>query len=372
MPASVELKETPLHQRHAALGARFVPFAGWQMPVQYAGVVSEHHAVRTAAGLFDVSHMGEFRCEGPDAQALLQYALTNNIDKLKPQEALYTAMCQADGGIVDDLIVYKESAHSFFIVVNASRIESDFVHLEALLKQGNHNATLHNISADFVLLALQGPNAFTILDEVCTEGAQIAAAKPFTFMDTIVAGADNVRVARTGYTGEPGVELYIPVCHAETVFDALMQKGTAHGLVPVGLGARDTLRLEMNYALYGNDIDLEHNPIEAGLGWVVKFKSGDFVGRDVLLKIKEEGPSKRLVGLKMRGRGIARQGYAVTCKGEVVGVVTSGTHSPSLSEPIALAYVPQGLSAPGSSIDILIRGRAVAAEVVRTPFYHKA
>lgn len=370
-PVSAELKKTALHHRHAALGARFVPFAGWSMPVQYAGVMQEHVAVRTAAGLFDVSHMGEFRCQGADATAALQYAVTNNVERLAIGGALYTAMCQADGGIVDDLIIYREAEHAYFIVVNASRIDDDYHHLAAIIDGQGFAAVLEDISARYTLLALQGPLAFTILQQVCAAAPRIAAAKPFSFIDTEVAGAADVRVARTGYTGEPGVELYIPVLASEAVFDGLMAAGAQHGLMPVGLGARDTLRLEMNYPLYGNDIDLQHNPIEAGLGWVVKFKAGDFLGRDALLAIKNAGPARRLVAVEVTGRGIARQGYQIAKDGHTVGVVTSGTHSPSLAKAIALGYLPSALAAVGTAVDIMIRGRPVAAQVVKSPFYQQ-
>lgn len=362
-----DLMRTPFFEIQAELGARFVPFAGWEMPVQFSGVLAEHAAVRGAAGLFDVSHMGEVSVKGPEALVGLQHIVTNDLSKLSDGDALYTVMCQEDGGIVDDLIVYRVSADDYFICVNAGRRFEDVEHFRTHL--ANFDCEMQDISDSYGQLALQGPNAAQILRAV--SDCDLSEMKPFTFVDTTVCGAEGIRVARTGYTGEDGVELYIPIKKGAQVYSGLMEAGREHGLLACGLGCRDTLRLEMKYALYGNDIDTAHNPYEAGLGWVVKLKKGDFVGRDVLASIKEAGPTRKLVGFKMEARGIPRNGYPILADGEAVGVVTSGTHSPSLGEAIGVGYVPKGLAKVDSKFSIEIRGKGVPAVVVKTPFYKR-
>lgn len=362
-----ELKRTALYDIHAARGARFVSFAGFEMPVQYAGVIAEHTAVRENVGLFDVSHMGEVIVEGCDALVGLQRIVTNDLSKLQDGDALYTVMCHEDGGIVDDLIVYRESAERYFICVNASRREDDYNHM--LENLHGLDCAAMDVSEDYAQIALQGPKAAQVLAAV--SDIDLAAMKSFSWVDTAVGGIENVRVACTGYTGESGVEFYLAPSSARALWQALEAAGEAHGIASCGLGARDTLRLEMKYALYGNDIDEKTNPYEAGLGWVVKLKKGEFCGSSALADIKARGPKMKLVGFKMKSRGIPRPGYDVQFQGNVVGRVTSGTHSPSLGEAIGLAYVPAEMARVGSEFEILIRTKTVAAVVVKTPFYKR-
>lgn len=362
-----ELLHTPFHSLQAKRGARFVSFAGYELPVQFTGVIAEHTAVRQQAGLFDVSHMGEFIVEGPQALDAVQYAVTNNVAKLVDGKALYTVMCLENGGIVDDLIVYRVAADKFFLVVNGARRAADWQHLRKLVDP--YDCRLRDESEGWAQLALQGPNAMAIA--ATQTSADLAGLKPFTFVDTEFSGVSGVRVARTGYTGEDGVELYVAAEQAPKLWAAIEEAGQDSGLALCGLASRDTLRLEMKFALYGNDIDEEHNPYEAGLGWVVKLKAGDFHGRERLVQIKAEGPKRKLVGIKMAGRGIPRQGYPIAKNGNEIGVVTSGTHSPSLGVPIGIGYVTTDYADTGTDIDIVIRGKAVAAHVVETPFYKR-
>lgn len=362
-----QLKRTPFYALQAARGARFVPFAGYEMPVQFTQVMAEHHAVRKQAGLFDVSHMGEFIVEGAGALAALQKAVTNDVAKLTDGKALYTVMCVDNGGIVDDLIIYRESGTRFFLCVNASRRADDFAHLQTVVK--GFDCRLTDESDAWAQLALQGPAAEAILQPLVR--ADLKALASFGFVDATVAGVPGVRIARTGYTGEPGFELYVKNAGAEALWRALDESGRAHGLALCGLGCRDTLRLEMKYPLYGNDIDLDHNPLEAGLGWVVKLDKGDFVGRAALERVKAEGVKRKWVGLRMVDRGIPRHGYPIEVGGRVVGVVTSGTHSPSLNEPIGAGYVETAHAALGSKIEVIIRDKKVLAEVCKTPFYKR-
>ena len=362
-----EPKQTPLYEVQAAAGARFVPFAGFAMPVQFAGVIAEHLAVRERVGLFDVSHMGEIRIEGPQAADAVQYVVTNNVGQLGPGGARYTVMCAEDGGIVDDLIVYREAASRFFLCVNASRLKDDLAHISAAVAPFACSVT--DISKRWAQLALQGPAADLVLGPLTTIDLQ--AIKPFGWCDAQVAAIPGVRVARTGYTGEHGYELYCAAERAPDLWRALMHAGEPHGLALCGLGARDTLRLEMKYPLYGNDIDLAHNPYEAGLGWVVKLRKGDFLGRTALQRVKQEGPRQAWVGLKVLDRGIPRQGCAISLEGRTIGVVTSGTYSPSLKEAIATGYVPTEHAGIGSSCEIMVRNKRIRAQVVETPFYRR-
>ncbi len=361
------LKRTPLYDVQKERNARFVGFGEWELPVQYQSVLAEHNAVRENAGLFDVSHMGEIVIEGPGAFDACQYILTNDVSKLVDGKAQYTLMCQADGGIIDDLIIYRQADDSYFLCVNASRSDIDFAHL--VEQAGRFDCTVNNVSADYAQLALQGPKSFDILGQLTD--FDFSALKPFSWADIVLCGDLSVRVAATGYTGEQGVELYVSANIAESVWRALEECGQAHELSLCGLGARDTLRLEMCYALYGNDIDDKHNPLEANLGWVVKLKKGDFLGRQVLADVKETGLERKLVGFKMLDRGIPRHGYEIQAGGDAIGVVTSGSHSPSLGEPIGLGYVPMEFAQTGSIIDVMIRNKAVGAKVVDTPFYKK-
>ncbi|MDA0999597.1 MAG: glycine cleavage system aminomethyltransferase GcvT [bacterium] len=364
---SESLLRTSLYEKHVAAGAKMVPFAGFEMPVQYAGVIEEHRRVRSAAGLFDVSHMGEIEIEGPGAGAHVQNLVTNDASRLEIDRVMYTVMCRENGGIVDDLTVYRSGENCYMAVVNAANIQKDWEWMSA---QRAHDCTLRNVSDETALLALQGPRAETILSGLIPGGGALGEI-PFYWASAREVAGCRVLVSRTGYTGEDGFELYLAAADAPRLWDGLMAAGAPEGLCPCGLGARDTLRTEMKYPLYGNDIDETTNPIEAGLGWVVKFKAGDFIGREALLKIKEAGPPRKLVGFEMIDRGIPRHGAEILAGGAAAGVVTSGTMSPSLGKAIGIGYVPVEYAKEGSEIAVDIRGTARAAKVVKTPFYRK-
>jgi aminomethyltransferase len=363
---STSPRRTPLYDRHVAAGGRLIDFAGWELPVQYEGVIAEHTTVREAVGLFDVSHMGELLIEGPDALAAVQGVVTNDVGKLVDGQAMYTAVCYETGGIVDDMIVYRESATRAFICINASNRDKDHEWFQSHVRG---NCTVRNVSDDWAQVALQGPRAPEVLRAVLKQDL-LAEMKSFHFRDIPWHGT-TVRVASTGYTGEKGVEIYARPEHAGPLWDALLEAGEPHGLKPAGLGARDTLRLEMGYCLYGNDIDQSTTPLEAGLGWVTKLAKGDFVGREALLRQKEAGVPRKLVGVEMADRGIPRHGYPVWVGGEQLGFVTSGTMSPTLKAPIGMAYVPTAHAAPGTEIEVEIRGRRVGARVTKFPFIKK-
>ena len=365
MQPVAKLSRSPLFATCTAQGGRFVPFAGWEMPVQFTGVMAEHLAVRQAVGLFDASHMGQLIVEGPQAAAALNFLVTHDPAALPVSRALYTVMCNAQGGIVDDLIIYRERADRFFLCVNASRRHADFLHL--LHQTHAFACQVTDESDSWALLALQGPKAQATLDAVCKSST--AELPPFSFIDTLVADCP-VRVATTGYTGEPGVELYVPAAQAQKVFWALQEAGAAHNLALCGLGARDTLRLEMKYPLYGSDLDTQHTPLEAGLGWTIRWHK-DFIGRAALQAQKDAGVKQRWVGFRMLGHGIARPSYAMVVAAQQVGVVTSGTHSPSLGYAIGCGYVPTEYSSPGCTLQIMVRDKPVDAQVSRTPFYTK-
>ncbi len=358
-------RKTPLYEVFAQRGARFVPFAGWEMPVQFTGLIDEHTAVRTRVGLFDVSHMGEVTIAGKDALPAVQHLITNDASKLVDGKAIYTVMCVPEGGIVDDLIVYREAADRYFLCVNAGRKDADVAHIKATLSR--FDCKIDDRSDDWAQIAIQGPRALQLVASLTKADVQGLAS--FSFVDTTVGGVGGVRIARTGYTGEPGVELYVAAKDAVKLFSAVEEAGKPHGLALCGLGARDTLRLEMKYPLYGNDIDLAHTPLEAGLGWVVKLDKPDFVGKAALAAQKQKGVARKWVGFKMQGRGIPRHGYAIAKDGKTVGEVTSGTHSPSLGEPLGAGYVPSALAEVGSTFDVIIRDKPVPAVVVKTPFY---
>jgi len=344
------LLQTPLHDRHVELGARMVPFAGWEMPVQYEGVIPEHRAVRTDAGVFDVSHMGEFEVEGPHAHELLQGALSNDLDRLSPGEAQYTLLTNEDGGIVDDLIVYRVGEHSYLVVVNAANREVDFAWLKEREIRGSD---VRDVSDACALLAVQGPRAI--------ERLGLPPARPFTFAETSLDGVE-VMVNRTGYTGEDGCELLCMSEDAVRLWDAVLERG----VVPCGLGARDTLRLEVCYPLHGNDIGPETDAISAGLGWSCALDK-EFEGVDVLRRIKAEGPERRLVAFVMEEKAIPRQGMPI----EGGGNVTSGSHSPMLDVGIGMGYVPTTQAKPGTELTIDVRGRPRRARVVKKPIYNR-
>jgi aminomethyltransferase len=361
------LRRTPLYDDHRALGGRLVPFAGWEMPVQYTGLVDEHLTVRRAAGLFDVSHMGEFVVSGEHAASVVNYLVTNDVGRLEDGGALYTLLCNEGGTVLDDLIVYRHAADRFLIVCNASNRDKVGAHLARYCE--NH-CDLRDASDETGLIALQGPRAAEVFAAAGPEAAEIArTTKSFRFRPAVVAGVP-VTAARTGYTGEDGFELFCPWAETPLVWRELLRLGEAAGVKPVGLGARDTLRLEARLSLYGNEIDETTDPLEAGLGWAVKLDKGDFIGRAALQAKKAAGPARKIVGFEMTGRGIARHGYPIKNEaGEVVGLCTSGSPSPSTGKNIGLGYVPTALSEVGATFLVDCRGRDTAAVVVKTPFY---
>ena len=357
-----ELRTTPLHEEHVRLNARLVPFGGFAMPVQYpTGIRTEHQAVRDAAGLFDVSHMGEFSVTGPQALDLVSYVTTNDPARLKIGQAQYSAMCREDGGIVDDLVVYRMGEGEYRLVVNAANIEKDWSHITRFA--GDFEAELYDESDGIALLALQGPLARDVL--ALLTGADLDRIGFYHFAQAEVTGVTAV-ISRTGYTGEDGFELYVEAGDGPAVWRALLEGEIA--VTPAGLGARDTLRLEMGYALYGSDIDEGTTPLEARLGWLVRLDKGEFVGRGALERQKAEGVQRRLSGIRLTERGFPRPGHEVVFDRQVVGPVRSGTVSPTLGYGIATAYLPQAAE-PGSPVRIVIRDRDVQGEVARTPFY---
>jgi aminomethyltransferase len=359
------LKRTPFHDLHVALGAKMVPFAGYEMPVQYpTGITVEHKAVRESCGLFDVSHMGEFLVRGPGAVDFVNYVTTNNVAALAVGQVHYSGILNDRGTFEDDCLVYREP-DGIMMVVNASNAAKDFAHISRHLAR--FDCTLTDVSDDIALLALQGPKAVSILAPL-TDVA-LGDIGYYHFRRGTVAGVPGVYVSRTGYTGEDGFELYFPNAHATTIWSALMASGQ---VTPAGLGCRDSLRLEMGMALYGNDIDDTVTPLEAGLGWIVKLAKGDFVGRDALLRQKEAGIPRKLVGFTFDERAIPRHGYPVFCQGAPSGVVCSGTMSPTLGTPIGTCYLPAASTAEGTAFVVEIRGKRIAARVVKPPFYKNA
>jgi aminomethyltransferase len=360
-------KHTPLYEEHIKLGAKMVEFGGWNMPVFYSGIIDEHIACRTKAGLFDVSHMGEIEFVGPGALECAEYLTVNHVAALKDRQAHYSILLNERGTVVDDLIVYRFNANRFIFVVNASNIEKDFEWIKA---HRRGNAEITNRSNDFALIAFQGPLAAPILKNVVDIAIDDIAS--FEFRQTSFDNRDTCIVARTGYTGEDGFEIFCAPKAAPTIWQTLLEMGKPKGVVPAGLGCRDTLRLEMKYSLYGHEITDETNPLEAGLGWVVKLeKPSDFVGKEALLKVKQEGLKRKLIGFKMIDRGIPRGDCDIIADGKKIGFVTSGTMSPSLKEPIGIGYVPLEYAREGSKFFIDIRGGQRQAIVVKTPFYKR-
>ena len=363
-PTGLPLLRTPLFERHRALGGKLVPFGGWEMPVQYSGLTEEHVAVRTAAGLFDVSHMGEIRVRGPRALEVVQRLTTNDASTLIEGRIQYSAFLTENGTFVDDLLTYKIADDDYLLVVNAANTPKDVAWAKRAAVDGG---SVENESGKWAQIALQGPRSAEILQPLVD--VELAPIGYYHFRHGKVVGIPSI-VSRTGYTGEYGFEVYCPPEAAVEIWDAILASGKPHGLIPAGLGARDTLRLEAKMALYGNDIDDTVTPWEADLGWIVKMRKGDFVGRAVLERQKAAGISKKLVGFQVTGRGIARHGHPVkTLAGP--GIVTSGTQTPTVGKPIGLAYVPVAASAIGTEIEIDIRGRGVSAVVVSTPFYKR-
>ncbi|MBT9391641.1 glycine cleavage system aminomethyltransferase GcvT [Hymenobacter sp. NST-14] len=360
---SETLKTVPLNDVHQQLGAKMVPFAGYNMPVRYSSDLEEHHTVRRAVGMFDVSHMGEFRLRGPQALPLIQRVCSNDASKLTPGKAQYSCLPNKDGGIVDDLLVYMLAEEDYLLVVNASNIEKDWNWIQQFNTEG---AEMQNVSDELSLLAVQGPKAAAALQSLTA--ADLSAIPYYSFVQGTFAGAPDVIISATGYTGAGGFELYVPNAYAKQVWDAVMDAGQPYGLKPIGLGARDTLRLEMGYCLYGNDITDATSPLEAGLGWITKFTK-DFTNSESLKAQKAAGVDRKLVGFLMDGPGIPRSHYPLVSEaGEVIGEVTSGTQSPSLSKGVGLGYVQTALAAPGTAIFVQVRGKNLPATVVKLPF----
>ncbi len=341
-----------------------VDFAGWEMPVQYSSVVSEHEAVRSAAGLFDVSHMGEIELTGPGALQAANRLLSNDLVRCADGQAIYSGLLNERGGFIDDVVAYRFSPERIFVCVNASNREKDF----RWMSERTSGIKPVNRSDEYAQLALQGPKAAAILQR--KTAADLSSLRTYRFTEAEVAGVPCI-LSRTGYTGEDGFELYCAPGQAENLWFALLEAGRGEGLVPAGLGARDSLRTEMKFALYGNDVDDEHTPLEAGLGWIVKLDKGDFVGRAVLERQKAEGVRRKLVGFELSESGVPRHGYRIVKDGSAVGVVTSGTFGPSVKKPIGMGYVPSELVSEGSTFAVEIRGRPVAAKVVKTPFWKR-
>ncbi|MDQ0188342.1 glycine cleavage system aminomethyltransferase GcvT [Alicyclobacillus cycloheptanicus] len=363
----MSLRRTPLFEIYEAYGAKTVEFGGWEMPVQFSGILAEHEAVRTRGGLFDVSHMGEFEITGPDAIPFLQFLVTNDAARLSPGMAMYSPMVYDHGGCVDDLLVYCFSAERCWVVVNAGNIEKDFAWMSA--HTDPFRVTLTNRSSDIALLALQGPRAQEVLQTITS--SDLNEVGFYRFVETTVAGAPAV-VSRTGYTGEDGFELYVEAAWAVPLWREILDAGQPFGILPCGLGCRDTLRLEARLPLYGHELAEDISPLEAGLGGFVKLDKGDFIGKDALARQKAEGVSRKVVGITMEGRGIPRQGYPVYHAGRQVGYVTSGTQSPTLQIPIGLVLVSADAAAVGSTLQVEIRGKQVPCRVVKTPFYKRA
>ena len=361
---TTNLKATPLLGLHKELGAKLVPFAGWNMPIQFAGVLSEHTCVRERVGLFDVSHMGEIEVKGKDAKKFLQFLLSNNVEKMFDGSILYSLMCYETGGVVDDLLAYRFSENHYFLCVNASNSDKDYDWIAR--HASSFNVSIKNTSSETSQLALQGPDAKNVLQSLCD--ISLDDLSYYNFRKGMVNNVESL-ISRTGYTGEDGFELYLSPEKVSEVFRSLMEQGRSYGIQPIGLGARDTLRIEMGYPLYGNEIDNNPTPLDAGLGWVIKFDKGEFLGRGSLLKQKEQGsPRRKLVGLKLLTRGVPRAHYQVFKNGKSVGEVTSGTFSPTLNTGIGLCYVSSEYSDVGNHLDVKIRDQLVATEVIQLPF----
>jgi len=360
------MKKTRFNNIHHKLGAKMVDFAGFEMPVQYSSIIEEHKSVRNSVGVFDVSHMGEFFVSGDKALDLVQHITVNDASVLIPGKVQYSAMCYNDGGIVDDLLVYRISDTEFMLVVNAANIEKDF---NWIAENNKFNTDLKNLSDDYSLLAVQGPNSEKVIEKLTGDELNL---EYYHFEKGNIAGIDII-LSRTGYTGEIGYELYFTgeEKDAEKVWNAIFEAGAEFGIKPVGLAARDSLRLEMGFCLYGNDIDKTTNPIEAGLGWITKVKKENFIGLDAIKKIKEDGIKRKLVAMVAHERTFPRHGYEIRSEGKKIGEITSGTVSPVTEKPIALGYVDAEYKAIGTKIDFFIRNKEIPAEVVKLPFIEK-
>jgi aminomethyltransferase len=360
------LLKTPLNAIHRSSGAKMVDFGGWDMPVEYQGVLDEHRAVRHRVGLFDVSHMGEIDVRGPRALDLVQHVTVNDASKLKLGQAQYSALLYGHGGFVDDILVHKVAADHYFLCVNASNQDKDFEHIIA---NNKFEAAVENAGPRYAQLAIQGPLATGVLRKMTD--ADLASVKRYHFVDGMVSGA-AARIARTGYTGEDGWEIYIAPGEAERLWGRILEAGAEFGIQPCGLGARNTLRMESGMPLYGHEIHASITPWEAGLDWIVKLDKGGFLGREALAKQKERGITRKLAGFEMQDRGIARDGYEILANGVGVGWVTSGGPAPALNKNIGMCYLPLHLAEPGNAIEISVRGRGVKAVTVPIPFYKRA
>lgn len=360
------MKKTALYDKHVSLGAKIVPFAGYEMPVSYSGIIEEHQTVREHVGIFDVSHMGEFIIKGDGALNLIQRVTSNDVTKLKDGDAQYSCLPNGKGGIVDDLLVYKLAEEEYMLVVNASNIEKDW---DWISKHNEAGVEMKNISDETALMAVQGPKTAEALQALTD--VDLSALKYYTFVRGSFAGFDNVIISATGYTGSGGFEIYVANENAAAVWDAILEAAKDYGIKPIGLGARDTLRLEMGYCLYGNDIDDTTSPLEAGLGWITKLKKeADFVDKDFLIEQKAAGLTRKLVGFEVLGKRPPRQGYAiVNAEGEEIGTVTSGTKGPSVEKAIGMGYVQKAYAKKETTIFIGVRGKKIEAKVVGLPFY---
>jgi aminomethyltransferase len=360
------LQRTPLNEVHRAAGAKMVDFGGWDMPVQYSGIVEEHNAVRSAVGLFDVSHMGEIEVRGPQAMKLVDHVTTNAVAKLKEGQAHYSGLLYEHGGFVDDILVHKVADDSFFLCVNASNQDKDFEHIQAAAN--GFDCEVEFAGGKYAQLAIQGPKALAVAQQLTD--VPLAPIRYYWFVDGVFAGVP-ARIARTGYTGEDGFEVYVAPERAAEVWNAILSAGQPYGIKPCGLGARNTLRLESKMALYGHEIGASITPLEADLAWIVKLDKGDFIGSDALRRQAAKGVTRKLVGFEMRGRGIGRDGYEVLLEGKPAGWVTSGSPAPTLGKNIGLCYLPVEQARPGQRIEIMIRNQPVEAETVPTPFYKR-
>jgi len=368
------MKTTAFTAKHIELGAKMVPFAGFNMPVEYFGINEEHNHVREKVGVFDVSHMGEIWVKGPNALAFLQYTTSNDVSVLAPGKVQYSCFPNGNGGIVDDLLVYCIDSQTYLLVVNASNVDKDFNHLSSIAPRFGltPGKELYNASDEICQLAIQGPSALKAMQKICD--SDVENMEYYTFKKLNIAGIENAIFSITGYTGSGGCEIYVSNKDADTLWSAVFEAGKEFDIKPIGLGARDTLRLEMGFCLYGNDIDDTTSSIEAGLGWITKFSEakGDFLDREILLKQKTEGVSRKLIGFELLERGIPRHGYSVCdSHGTEIGVVTSGTMAPALKIPVGMAYVKPEFAKTGTDIYIKVRDKLLKAQVVKTPFYKK-
>jgi aminomethyltransferase len=360
------VKKTPIYEKHCEMGGRIIDFGGWALPVEFTGVIDEHEQVRTAAGLFDVSHMGEIIVKGPDATQFISNLITNNITGAEDYQTIYSPMCYSNGGVVDDLLVYKYSNQFYLLVVNAANIDKDFEWMkENLIDQ----VEIENVSEIYAEIAIQGPKSDEILQELTM--TSLEEIKFFHFKPHVMIDGREAIVSRTGYTGEDGFEIYIKSEDAAALWEKILKVGRDKGLIPVGLGARDTLRFEAALPLYGHELSKDISPIEAGLGRFVKLEKDSFIGREALIKQKEEGVKRKLVGFEMIERGIPRNEYDVQIQGRNIGYVTTGSFSPSLKKNIGLALIEADYALEGTELDIVIRGKTIKAKIVKLPFYAK-